>query len=144
MKEVESALEDPTVWNNPKRAQDLGRKKKSLEDVVLVLDRLTADLSDNSELFEMSRDDGDEAGITTIEAEATPDQDTQWRGGLELEVVPNFDLRAGIMTNPNKLTAGFGYAHRGVAVHYGFSTGGGVLDSTHQFGLSVSWGGGRP
>jgi len=70
LKEVESALEDPTVWNNPKRAQDLGREKKALEDVVLVLDRLTTELSDNSELFEMSRDEGDEDGIATIEAEA--------------------------------------------------------------------------
>ena len=70
MKEVESALEDPTVWNDPKRAQDLGREKKSLEDVVLVLDRLTGELTDNTELFEMSSEDGDEAGLITIEGEA--------------------------------------------------------------------------
>ncbi|WP_204732380.1 peptide chain release factor 2 [Hydrogenophaga laconesensis] len=70
LKEVESALEDPTVWNDPKRAQDLGREKKSLEDVVLVLDRLTAELADNTELFEMSSEEGDTAGLLTIEAEA--------------------------------------------------------------------------
>ncbi|MBS3997478.1 MAG: peptide chain release factor 2 [Hydrogenophaga sp.] len=70
LKEVESALEDPTVWNDPKRAQDLGREKKSLEDVVLVLDRLTNDLADNTELFEMSEADGDDAGLLTIESEA--------------------------------------------------------------------------
>ncbi|MDZ4355318.1 MAG: peptide chain release factor 2 [Variovorax sp.] len=70
LKEVESALEDPTVWNDPKRAQDLGREKKSLEDVVLVLDRLTGELSDNTELFEMSSEDDDEAGLITIEGEA--------------------------------------------------------------------------
>ncbi|MEY2683862.1 MAG: Peptide chain release factor 2 [Pseudomonadota bacterium] len=70
MSEVTSALEDPTVWDNPKRAQDLGKEKKSLEDVVLVLDRLTTELADNTELFEMSREDGDEAGVATIEAEA--------------------------------------------------------------------------
>ena len=70
MSEVASALEDPTVWDNPKRAQDLGKEKKSLEDVVLVLDRLTTELADNTELFEMSREDGDEAGVATIEAEA--------------------------------------------------------------------------
>ena len=67
MKEVESALEDPTVWNDPKRAQELGREKKSLEDVVLVLDRLTGELTDNTELFEMSSEDGDDAGLITIE-----------------------------------------------------------------------------
>ncbi|RJP63082.1 MAG: peptide chain release factor 2 [Comamonadaceae bacterium] len=70
LKEVESALEDPTVWNDPKRAQDLGREKKSLEDVVLVLDRLTSELADNTELFQMSSEDGDVAGLVTIEGEA--------------------------------------------------------------------------
>ena len=70
LKEVESALEDPTVWNNPKRAQELGKEKKSLEDVVIVLDRLTQELADNSELFEMSFADGDEDGLITIEGEA--------------------------------------------------------------------------
>jgi peptide chain release factor 2 len=69
LKEVESALEDPTVWNNPKRAQELGKEKKSLEDVVVVLDRLTGELADNSELFEMSFADGDEDGLITIEDE---------------------------------------------------------------------------
>ena len=37
---------------------------------MLVLDRLTQELADNTELFEMSRDDGDEAGVSTIEGEA--------------------------------------------------------------------------
>ncbi|MCE2878329.1 MAG: peptide chain release factor 2 [Comamonadaceae bacterium] len=68
--EVNAALEDPKVWDNPKRAQELGKEKKALEDVVLVLDRLGQDIADNLELFEMSRDDGDEAGLLTIEGEA--------------------------------------------------------------------------
>ena len=38
--------------------------------MVLVLDRLTGELSDNSELFEMSSEDGDDAGLITIEGEA--------------------------------------------------------------------------
>ncbi len=38
--------------------------------MVLTLDALTRDLSDNTELFEMSRDEGDEAGLLTIEADA--------------------------------------------------------------------------
>ena len=79
--------------------------------------------------------------VTSREAEVMTDEATQWRGGLELEVVPNFDVRAGIMTEPNKLTAGFGDEFRGMAFNYGFSTGGGVLDSTHQFGLTATWGG---
>ena len=70
LSEVTSALEDPTVWDNPKRAQELGKEKKSLEDVVLVLDRLDSGLADNTELFEMSEADGDNAGLETIEADA--------------------------------------------------------------------------
>jgi peptide chain release factor 2 len=71
LSEVSSALEDPTVWDNPKRAQELGKEKKSLEDVVLVLDRLGSNLADNSELFEMSEAEGDDTGLETIEADAT-------------------------------------------------------------------------
>ena len=65
------------MWDNPKRAQELGREKKSLEDVVLTLDRIEQDLNDNTELFEMSKDDGDEAGMHAIEIDA---------GKLEIQV----------------------------------------------------------
>ena len=48
----------------------MGKEKKALDGVVLTLDGLTRDLSDNSELFEMSREEGDEAGLLMIEADA--------------------------------------------------------------------------
>ena len=68
--EVNAALEEPKVWDNPKRAQELGREKKSLEDVVQVIDRLSEELADNSELFEMSKAENDEDGMQSIEGEA--------------------------------------------------------------------------
>lgn len=34
LEEVSAQLEAPDVWNDSKRAQDLGREKKSLENVV--------------------------------------------------------------------------------------------------------------
>ncbi len=37
---------------------------------MVTLDQLTSELADNSELFEMSREEGDEAGLRTIETEA--------------------------------------------------------------------------
>ncbi len=37
--------------------------------MVLTLDKLTQELTDNSELYEMSKDEGDEAGLLTMEAE---------------------------------------------------------------------------
>ncbi|HEY3046823.1 MAG TPA: peptide chain release factor 2 [Polaromonas sp.] len=70
LNEVNAALEDPKVWDNPKRAQELGKEKKSLEDVVHVIDRLSSELADNTELFEMSKGEGDEAGMRAIEEEA--------------------------------------------------------------------------
>ena len=48
----------------------MGKEKKALDGVVLTLDGLTRDLADNSELFDMSRDEGDEAGMLTLEADA--------------------------------------------------------------------------
>ncbi len=38
--------------------------------MVVTLDQLTGELADNRELFEMSREDGDEAGLKTLESEA--------------------------------------------------------------------------
>ena len=70
LNEVNAALEDPKVWDSPKRAQELGKEKKSLEDVVHVIDRLSSELADNTELFDMSKSEGDDAGMLGIEGEA--------------------------------------------------------------------------
>ena len=40
------------MWNEPKRAQELGREKKALETVVETIDHLSSNLSDNTELFD--------------------------------------------------------------------------------------------
>ncbi|WP_103046383.1 peptide chain release factor 2 [Comamonas faecalis] len=69
LRTVNASLEDPNVWNDPKKAQELGKEKKSLDAVVLTLQKLTSELADNSELYEMSREEEDEAGLLTIEKE---------------------------------------------------------------------------
>jgi peptide chain release factor 2 len=71
LNEVNAALENPKVWDEPKRAQELGREKRMLENVVETVDHLTSNLADNSELFDMSKADGDEAGMLGIEADAS-------------------------------------------------------------------------
>ena len=58
------------MWNEPKRAQELGREKKLLETVVATIDHLKSNLSDNSELFDMSKAEGNLADLKSIEAEA--------------------------------------------------------------------------
>jgi len=70
LRTVNASLEDPTVWNDPKRAQELGKEKKMLDGVVVTLTELQRDLSDNSELFEMSKDEGDDDGLVHIETDA--------------------------------------------------------------------------
>jgi peptide chain release factor 2 len=70
LNEVNAALENPGVWSEPKRAQELGREKKALETVVGTIDHLNHHLADNRELFEMVKADEDLASLASIEAEA--------------------------------------------------------------------------
>jgi len=82
--------------------------------------------------------------VTTFEFENALDGELQYHGGVEMTALENLFLRCGVATNPHKLTAGFGYGMEGLVVNYGFSTGGGTLDSSHQFGLTFTWGGEAP
>lgn len=63
-------MEDPKVWDEPKRAQELGKEKKSLENIVHTLIKIDAELTDSRDLFEMAREEKDEATIEAIEADA--------------------------------------------------------------------------
>jgi len=76
LNEVNAALENPSVWNEPKRAQDLGREKRQLEDVVETINHLTSNLADNAELYEMAKAEDDVDSLSTIEAEAQPLRET--------------------------------------------------------------------
>jgi peptide chain release factor 2 len=73
---VNAELEDPTVWNDPKRAQDLGREKKSIEDVVNTLTSLAQAIADSSELFELAAADSDDETLIAIETDAEQFQAT--------------------------------------------------------------------
>ena len=44
--EVSELAEDPAIWQDAKRAQELGRERKMLEGVVLGLSKIQQDLSD--------------------------------------------------------------------------------------------------
>ncbi|MGR4870973.1 peptide chain release factor 2 [Variovorax sp. LARHSF232] len=70
LRTVNASLEDPAVWNDPKKAQELGKEKKALDSVVLVLDALGSELADNTELFEMSKADEDFDGLQAIADDA--------------------------------------------------------------------------
>ncbi len=63
-------LEDPKLWDNPQRAQELGREKKTIEGIVLTLGRVGSGIADAKELFELARDEDDNATIEGIGRDA--------------------------------------------------------------------------
>ncbi|MGA8862283.1 MAG: peptide chain release factor 2 [Gallionella sp.] len=67
--EVSELAEDPAIWQDAKRAQDLGRERKMLEGVVLGLGKIQQDLSDASELFEMAQAENDDASLNSTAAD---------------------------------------------------------------------------
>jgi peptide chain release factor 2 len=64
--EVTRELEVPNVWDNPERAQELGRERARLEEVVLSLGRLLQTVADARELAEVAADEGDQAMLDDI------------------------------------------------------------------------------
>jgi len=69
LNEVNAALENPAIWNEPRRAQELGREKKTLEGVVGTIDHLARNLADGRELYELSKAEGDVETLAAIDAD---------------------------------------------------------------------------
>jgi len=67
--EVELELAEPSVWEDPERAQELGRERSSLENVVSTLEALDTGLSDADELLEMSAAEDDVAAVEDLSQE---------------------------------------------------------------------------
>jgi len=67
--EVERELEDPEIWNKPERAQELGRERAKLEEVVNTFHSLDGGLSDAAELLEMAEEESDEATAQGVVAD---------------------------------------------------------------------------
>jgi len=65
--EVVKLSEDPSLWSDNKRAQEIGRERKSLESVVLTLDSVAQDLRDNRELLELARAENDVETLSAVE-----------------------------------------------------------------------------
>ncbi len=64
--EVLRELEDPTIWNDPERAQALGRERATLEAIVLTIDELTTGLVDADDLLAMAAEEQDEDTLTAV------------------------------------------------------------------------------
>nr|WP_199044063.1 peptide chain release factor 2 [Dyella sp. ASV24] len=66
LEEVSRELESPTVWDDPPRAQELGRERARLDTIVSGIDALTAGLTDAGELLDMAAADNDEDTIQSV------------------------------------------------------------------------------
>ena len=62
-------MEQPGIWDNPDRAQELGKERAKLEQVVGSLDRLKRSLNDASELIDLAAEESDTAAAAGIEAD---------------------------------------------------------------------------
>jgi peptide chain release factor 2 len=79
--EVVQLSEDPDIWNDAKRAQELGKERRELEGVVDTLKKFEQDLQSTAELFEMAREENDDATLESIAADAAELEKTM--SGLE-------------------------------------------------------------
>lgn len=66
LSELERLVEDPLIWNEPARAQEIGREKKSLETIVYTFQFADTQLRDAQELLQIAQEEEDEAAVQSI------------------------------------------------------------------------------
>jgi peptide chain release factor 2 len=66
LEEVNRELEDPGVWSDPERAQNLGRERAELEAVVATLNRVSKSLDEADELSELAREEDDAGTLADV------------------------------------------------------------------------------
>ncbi len=64
--ELTRLLEDPAIWKDIERTQEIGREKKLLEHTVETLSTVGQQLEDAQLLFQMARDEVDESALVSI------------------------------------------------------------------------------
>ena len=67
--EVELELSEPDVWNDPDRAQELGRERSSLESVVKTIEDLDSGIADTREILGMAVDEDDTDMLNDVQLE---------------------------------------------------------------------------
>jgi peptide chain release factor 2 len=67
--EVSRELESPDVWNEPERAQALGKERSALELVVKTIDDMDSGCTDVTDLIELAVEESDEETLTDATAE---------------------------------------------------------------------------
>jgi len=67
--EVSALIEDPSIWQDQQRAQDLGKERKALEDTVGTLERVGSALRDAAELFDLAQGENDDDTLISVESD---------------------------------------------------------------------------
>jgi peptide chain release factor 2 len=66
LEEVNRELEDPNVWSDSERAQNLGRERATLETVVNTLGRIDKTLDEAAELHELAAEEQDQSTLADV------------------------------------------------------------------------------
>jgi peptide chain release factor 2 len=100
--EVLRELEDPKIWNDPERAQTLGKERTQLENVVNNLDRIRQGIQDAEELLELAVAEDDEDSVESVAKDLAAFEatiaDLEFRRMFSGEMDPNnafLDIQSG-------------------------------------------------
>ena len=70
LEELNAKVEDPTLWDDPKAAQEVMRERRRLEEAIGATRKIESELKDTVELIEMAELEGDAAlvddGVTAL------------------------------------------------------------------------------
>ncbi|MFV2057978.1 MAG: peptide chain release factor 2 [Thiohalomonadales bacterium] len=69
LEEVRRELEVPEIWNDPERAQSLGKERAQLELVVKTLSEVAVGVTDTLELLELAVEESDTDTVSAVEAD---------------------------------------------------------------------------
>ena len=69
LNQIRQEFEDPDIWSDQKKAEDLGRERARLEALLLPLDDVAMGLEDSAGLLEMAEDESDAETLAEIGAD---------------------------------------------------------------------------
>src|SRR5699024_7846693 len=67
--EVERELEDPSVWEDPERAQSLGRERSQLDTIVTTISELTEAFADSEAMLALALEENEHSLLNDLEEE---------------------------------------------------------------------------
>ncbi|MBU2760383.1 peptide chain release factor 2 [Acidithiobacillus sulfurivorans] len=69
LEEVQRELEDPGIWTQAEKAQELGRERAALEAIIGPMDKLSSGLADGNEMLELALSEQDQELLGSVDAD---------------------------------------------------------------------------